>query len=63
MDFMGAFQTTIAVSFAVNKNNLVKMKSLKPLLIWLKALSVSLMVPRDGIEPTTPAFSVLCSTN
>jgi hypothetical protein len=20
-------------------------------------------VPRDGIEPTTPAFSVLCSTN
>jgi len=21
------------------------------------------VVPRDGIEPTTPAFSVLCSTN
>jgi hypothetical protein len=54
---------TIAVSFAVNKKNLVKMKSLKPLFIWLEALSVCSLVPRAGIEPATPAFSVLCSTD
>jgi Phage integrase family len=36
---------------------------LEPLLSWLEAHSQKQKVPRDGIEPTTPAFSVLCSTN
>ena len=40
-----------------------RMKSLKSIEKWLEALCVYSLVPRDGIEPTTPAFSVLCSTN
>jgi hypothetical protein len=58
----GSLQT-FAGNFAVNKKNLVKIKSLKPLLIWLQALAIDGVVPRGGIEPPTPAFSVLCSTD
>ena len=32
-------------------------------LTGLNALYISLVVPRAGIEPATPAFSVLCSTD
>jgi hypothetical protein len=47
----------IAGIFAPNKKNPIKMKSLKPLFIGLKALSISSVVPRDGLGLTCPLVS------
>ena len=41
--------STFAGSFALYKKNPIKMKSLKPLFIWLKVLYGCSLVPRDGI--------------
>jgi hypothetical protein len=52
-----------AVSFAVNTQKPHKKKHLKRLAMRLEASSSEREVPRAGIEPATPAFSVLCSTD